>query len=366
MRRYVLIGMILVFLLIGVVVYFFFFDKNNTVVSPNNNASSSLNSGQNSQPKIVTITRTPVLSAVFSLDQTSIWYFGRDGQLYQNALAGENEQKFNLNGANSSIQKVYWPNAGNNFIVWSKAIEGAGSYWSYVSAQQSFVTLPPNIKEVTWMPGGQQILYVWQRADGGWELKLGDPAANNYRFIAELNDFYSLSVAPSGQYALLKSAMVDGGVNKVLMVELDSGQISELLDRGQNVDVLISPDSSKLLFTRVNAASKLPEIWLYDFNAKSFENLGITTSLSKVVWDTSSSGFYFGQPRSLPENDVTISSVTADDLFYYTLADNTSRKIELNGAEQSFDIRDPIINASNSMLFFRNGKDDSLYRVNLK
>lgn len=363
MRRYVLIGVVLAIILIGVVAYFFFFDSSNTVVSPGGGTTPTKDDG----PKIVSVTQTPVLSVVLSLDHTTIWYFGRDGQLYQNSLNGGDEQKFNLNGADPAIQKVYWPSTGNNFIVWAKALEGIGSYWAYVATRQAFVTLPPNIREVAWMPDGQQILYVWQRGDGSWELKLGDETAENYRTVAGLDGAYALSVAGSGKFALLKAALLaEGQPNKVLVADLSSGKLSELLDRGQNVDVALSPDSAKLLFTRINPGSKLSEVWLYDFNTKSFENLNLPTSLSKVAWEASSQGFYYGQPRSVAANDSTISAQTADDLFHYALADKSRTKIDLGGEDKTFDIRDPIVNSDSSVLFFRSGQDNSLQRVNLK
>ncbi|MCL5436097.1 MAG: hypothetical protein M1275_03385 [Patescibacteria group bacterium] len=365
MRRYVLFGVILAAILIGVVVYFFFLDSSNTVVTPGGNAANTGLAGE-SGPKLLSVTQTPVLSAVLSLDQTSIWYFGRDGQLYQNALGGGGEQKFNLTGTNPAIQKVYWPSVGNNFIVWTKAPEGIGSYLSYVAAQQAFVTLPSNIQEVAWMPNGQQILYVWRRGDGDWELKLGNVTAENYRTVANLDGAYALSVAGNGKFALLKKAVSEGGTNKILMVDMNSGKLSELLDRGQNVDVALSPDSNKLLFTRVSSDTKLSELWLYNFENQSFENLNLPTALSKVVWENSSDGFYFGKPRSVSANDSTISSVTADDLYLYRLSDKSKTRIDLGGEDKTFDIRDPIIDSGNSMLFFRDGKDNSLYRVNLK
>lgn len=362
MRRYVIAGIILAVLLIGAVAYFFFFDSNDQVLNSGLNPSSEVSDSTGA----VAITKTPMFSAVLSLDETSIWYFGRDGQLYRNDLSGTGELNFNLNGADPAIGQAFWPATGNDFIVWAKAVEGSGSYWLYQATQQSFVVLPPNVKSPAWLPDGQRIVYVWQRGDGVFELKVAESTTRNYRTVRALDGPYSVTAAPDGGFALLIQSAAESETNKILLVNLSDGQTEVLLNEGKNLNALISPDSRKFLFTRLNPETKLSELQLYDFESKTFKNLQIFTAISKVVWASDSKAFYYGQPRSISASDPAISSITADDFFAYGLSDQSQKKIELNSGDKQFDIREPIVSAGDDLLFFRDGTDNSLYRVNLK
>ncbi|MDP2933665.1 MAG: hypothetical protein Q8N81_06075, partial [bacterium] len=296
MKRIVLIGVIIAILLIGVAVYFFFFGGSKLLTQTNNKTPSQ---GQQPPPPVAglpgltKISDRSALVPIMALDQKAVWYFDRVGGLYHNQLNGSQEEQYGLPEI-SPIESVLWPDNGNDFIL-RLSSSGENRVFRYFdSYAKTFVDLPRNVEDLAWMPDGKKILYIWVRDDGRRELKLARPDTSDYSKIADLDADYALTVSPSGQLALLRERSASGSVAKVFKVDLVTGAVSTLLDRGLNLEVKFLPDPQKLLFTRANASTNLPEVWLYDFTAGTFENLGIATSLDKVARSSSGTLFYYG------------------------------------------------------------------------
>ncbi|MEK9180911.1 MAG: hypothetical protein AAB871_01615, partial [Patescibacteria group bacterium] len=202
------------------------------------------------------------------------------------------------------------------------------------------------------------------RGDGGRELKTAVAETNQYTKVADLSGSFNLTASPKGDVALLQEPASQDATRKVFLVNLSDGKITPLLDRGNNSHMLFSPDGSKLLFTRANGQSGKPELWLYDFGAKTFKNLGLATSSLKAVWSADSKQFYYALPALIPSDDAALTAPTKDTLHVYDLGSAQGKGLEFSGPDADF--REMLVKSDGKMLFFRNGWDGKIYGMNLK
>lgn len=367
MKRIVLIGVIIAILLVGVAVYFFFFGGSEALTkttSQNPSPGQQPPSAAAGAPGLIKISDRGALGLIMALDQKAVWYFDRAGGLYHNQLDGSKEEEYGLPEI-SSIESVLWPDNGNDFIL-RLSSGGANKVFRYFdSYAKTFIDLPRNVEDVTWMPDGKKILYIWMRDDGRRELKLARPDTSDYSKIADIAADYAITVSPSGQLALLRERSAAAGVAKVFKVDLVTGAVSPLLDRGLNLEVKFLSDPQKLLFTRANGSANRPEVWLYDFAAGTFENLKIATSLDKVARSAGGASFYYGLPKSFTLDDLKNQVVTSDEIFAYDPVSKSSVKAGPDSNPQ-IDLRSPIVSADGKNMFFINGSDKKPYRLDLK
>lgn len=365
MRKIVFIGTIIALLAIGAVVYFMFFGggvaNTGSPSSGNSQAGSGDNAGS-SQP--VKISDHEIVSPVLSLTGDSVWYFDRKGGLYQNMLDGSKETEYSLNDKVPAT-KALWPPSGNDYIVQTGAAGKSMSYYYFDSANKSYVEAPSNVETLAWLSDGKRIVYVWRRADGGLELKTARPDTSNYVKITELDKFYSLYPSPDGQFVVLLEQYSSKEPNKAYVFDFTSLEQNTVLDRGRNLEVLISPDSKKMLFTRLNETSGAPEVWLYNFASAAYENLKISTTLDKAVWSADSTRFYYGLPKNASASAFLSGGATSDELFVYDTLVKNSVKIAGSFKNQA-DIRNPFLAEKGAAFFFKNGFDSKLYRLDLK
>jgi hypothetical protein len=313
--------------------------------------------------QMLLLSKRLALSPALSLSGGTVWYFDTSGQLYRAKLDGTEDVSYGLT-TTVPIQRAFWPLAGNDFIV-NTSREGAAPFRYYNSATAQFIDLPANVWELAWLPSGKQIVYIWRKADGKMELQIADPDAKNFSKLADLSVFYSLKTPASGDYVLLEENYSTGAPNKVLKFDLAAKTLSPLLDRGRNFGLLPSPDGSKLLFTRANETTLLPELWLGDLKANTFQNLQIVTAINKVVWSPSGDKFYYAFPQSVNSGDFAVTGQTADTLYFYDLASSSGMKLEPKGLATP-DMRDLILAENEQTLIFRNGVNGRLYKISLK
>jgi Tol biopolymer transport system component len=376
MNKKVIILIAVVVVLIAAAAYYFLLGGQDLVVkwlskSPTPANTSQVNTTPNrpgEQGGLVVLSKRAAISPALSQTGASVWYFDDLGQLYRAKLDGSEDASYGLTGIDA-IAQAYWPNAGNDFIV-KTSTEGAVPFRYYQSQPAAgqagkFVDLPGNILELSWLSGGKKIVYVWRKTDGKLELQTADPDAKNFAKLDDLPGFYVIKAPNAGNYVLLAESFSSGAANKVFKFDLETKQMAPLLDRGRNIDLAISPDGTKVLFTRVNESKQLPELWLADLAANTFQNLQITTAISKVAWTAAGDKFYYALPESVPAGDYAIVNPTVDTLYVYDLAANSGTKLEPKGLS-NLDMRDLLPADDGSILVFRNGANGRLSRVNLK
>ena len=306
-----------------------------------------------------------VVGPVLSRQQDKIYYFDEAGQLYLNPLDGSKEETFGFVDTPRTFGAI-WPDAGGDIIIKAARVGFDGTaYRLYRSTNGgSFKNLPLNIESIDWLPGGQKYVYLWHNSNGGYELDTAESATDGFSKIANLPSFSYVTAAPTGTFVLLREPAALGKTNRVQRFDLNTKLTTTLLDRGTNLGVSISPDGNLMLFTRVSEGNGLPELWLQDFTKQSFTNLGLNTAVEKIVWSKDSTRFYYALPQAVPKDDLQLRAATADQLYVYDIDAGSKTKIDLGN--KTPDLRDLLLTADQKILFFRDGQDGKLYRVNLK
>ena len=362
MRRNIIIGIIIIFLLMIAAVYYFFFrDSSSTPDDPV--ITEEAIDRPIEEKKLVAISGARAHSPALSLEQDSVWYFDFLGQLFQNDLSGGSEAIFDYSAV-QTVEAGLWPDSGNDFILKSSTIAGEPIYTLYQAVLGTLLPLPANIKELAWMPDGKRIVYIWQKDDGSMELQISDSDSTNFFKVADLFKRDTIFPSPSGDYVIVLEPDESEG-NKAFEVSLSTGEFTEILDRGRNTGISISPSASKVLFSRINDVSGLPELWLYSKTTGSYQQLNINTATEKVVWTQDSRGFYYALSVSNSPQDPEFRAVIHEDLYFYNLSAGQSALIEPSKGSFPVDYRDMIINSTQDKLFYINNQDGLLYRLNL-
>ena len=352
MRRNIIIGIVIVFLLMIGAVYYFFFLDHSTEPEDLIVVDEGIDRAVEEQ-KLTAISTDRVHSPALSLGQDSVWYFNFLGELFKNNLAGGAETMFDYN-AGQTIEKGLWPKSGNDFILKSSSITGDSTYTLYQADAGNLLTLPANIKELAWMPDGNRIVYIWQKDDGKLELQISNSDSTDFSLVAELFKKDRIFPSPNGDYVIVLEPL-GFETNNAFEVSLATGEFTLVLDRGVNKGISISPDGNQVLFSRLNEVSGLSELWLYDRFTKLYEQLNLATEIEKTVWSPDSSGFYYALAQ-IPNED---------NLYLYNLIAKKSTLVDTGNSSLPVDYKDMIVNSAQDKLFYINGRDGLLYRLNL-
>lgn len=303
------------------------------------------------------LTESGVLGPVLFYQGNGIAYLNSQGQLFQADLQESSGQVGLANlqelviPQRSSINRVLWPDAGNNFMV-ERTDSGQVRFSVYLSEKGEYVDLPPQVVSAVWLPGGQQILYVWTETDGKSTLNISN--ADNTNWIT-ITDFWepdnAITVSPDGRSVAFYQTKNQTEPNKLNLVTIDGKVFKSAVPAGVNKGALWSPDSRNILFLkREGAASNL---WMVNLMNGETKNLNIILdSLDKVVWSQDSKTIYAG--GSLDG--------AGEQLHKIDVASGAIQSFEVGNG----DVREPFLNSTASVLFFRNAADNNrLYYINL-
>lgn len=367
MSKATFIVFVVLVLLIGGGIFAYLFGYTDVFISrapqPTKQNEPAPATGKTSSPGMSALTARAVVSPVLSLDQEAIWYFDEAGKLYRNRLDGKNEQEFSLPNPRPATM-VFWQPKGKDFIQRLPGTSGRGeTFRLYQAEAKTFVDYPANFQSVAWLAGGKRIVYVWKSSDGTVSLKVSNADGSNYVTVAPLLGKYELEPSPVHNRVLLYQPTGEQSKTAVLLVDIDTKAVTELLDRGRNLEVKFSPDGTKLLFNRVNEQTRRPELWLHDFTQRSFTNLKIATSVGKTAWHSSSSKFYYALPEAVTSGDVRVAQKTKDAFYVYSLSAGSSARLSAEGQSAPVDGRELVVADADNALFFRNGEDNKLYTV---
>lgn len=317
---------------------------------------------------IVQLSSDLVVSPALFYNGAGITYFDNQGNLYQAALQTSGSQII-LSGKKKlaiptkpNIVKILWPQKGNDFIAQITDSSGKTS-WSYFnSSAGNYVDLPSQIESLDWMPNGTQIVYVWLDSNNKASLSLANPDSTNYKKIADMweND-NRIHVSPDGTQILYYETNNTGTDNAINSVTTDGKIWKGLVKTGQNSGVLWSPDGQKFLFNKKDPSTLANQLWVYNLTSGETKNLGLTTSVDKAVWDSSSNTVYAAVPNSGTSSQNTFTN----DSFYSLGIVSLEKKQYDSGSSSSIDGRNLFLNSTGDKLFFKNAQNGGLYYIDL-
>lgn len=312
----------------------------------------------NSSVVVNKLTDSEGLSPAIFVQGYGLAYLNSEGQLYQASLQ-EAEGKIQVSDLQElvipqklDVKKVLWPDAGNNFIV-QRMESGQERFSIYISDRGEFVDMPSKVTYMNWMPGGQEILYVW--FDGGKStLNIANADGSNWK---KLVDFWEpdnyISVSPDGRRIAFYQSQNQNEPNKLNVVTIDGKVFKSVVKEGHNYGAMWSPDSKNILYLR-RTIGGVKTLWVVNSNTGEARDLGVElASLDKVVWSQDSRSIYAG------------GSVGGGSEQLHKIDAQSGQRTSLDLSIPS-DIWEPTLNSTATALFFRNALDgNKLYYVSL-
>lgn len=362
MNKRLFVIIIVVLLVVGAAIYYFFYSRGNgtDVNTPGDGQAQERPSDDTVTGDIpvgsfaAAVTEQQAFSPELSLGGGEIWYFNDQGKLLHNSSEGGAEQIFEL-PQDLQVSRVFWPVSGNDFIV-EQMLDGKPIFKYYDSQEKNIIDLPTNIVSLAWLSDGQHIVYLWRRTDGVLELKKALADSSQFRTLKVLEGEYDrLYAASSGGFVILRQP-IGSETNTAAIYTFSDASFRVLTDRGLNLDFSIAPNANKIVFSRVSS-SREPELWIVDTTFNQYENLGIKTTASKIVWDGFLDRFYV--------------AIDADDgsggetLYHYNISKQELTEVWKPDASTPAVFEDMRLDSYDGVLFFVNGLDGKLYRFEL-
>jgi hypothetical protein len=117
------------------------------------------------------------------------------------------------------------------------------------------------------------------------------------------------------------------------------------------VQLFWAPDSQKFVFGRRDSDGQRYQLWVGDVVSGETKNLGVFTTVDKVVWANNSQKLYAAVPtRGLPDKGLT------EDIIYEIDSQTATQKQIEPGL--AVDAREMFLNLTNDKLFFKNMQDE--------
>jgi hypothetical protein len=293
----------------------------------------------------------PVVAPILSFSGNTAWFFDTTGRLFSKPALEEGAQtQFSLPPLPGFID-VVWQKEGGSFIV-QQNVEGHTNYQLYDSNTGSFVQYPQQLRRPLFLSGGNRIVYDWVTDGTRHELKVSDLSSENFRTVAELfRPDYLIEPSPAADEAVLFASDYNNP-NQVFLVDLDSGNFTEVAERGAYEGAKFSPDGTKLLLARWESErAALPNLILYDLNTLFSTALGISASIEQASW-VGSSRILIGSTAGIIDYDV---STQAQKLVYRFPAISTL-----------FEPTFLLLHPNGKALLFADKKTGLMYRIELE
>ncbi len=291
-----------------------------------------------------------ILSAVPSLDGSAVWYFNSSGRLFRINPDGAGLVEFPLPAFGGNLLTVQWPTTGSDFLaVGSNNNVTFKSF--YDSANKLYINLPANVKNIDWMPDGKRVVYIWKSSDNLHQsLVVANADGTGFRTVKDV--FWSdliPKVSPDGTKVLLYRYSMIGDVNKIYVIDLNTGEISNVVEEGKNSSAVWLSDSQRFIYSQ-NSASVYPKLYLYDFATKTSTDLNLSTNINKILVDGSDKFLYAAVPKTdnSGDNFIKLDLATLKQESYY---------------EPSGQIRGMNLMLLGNTLYFVNSVDGKLYSL---
>ncbi len=306
--------------------------------------------------KLVSLATGGVISPILFYQGNGIAYFNAQGQLFQADLDTSNTDPKLTNmrelgvPAKTGITKVSWPAAGNNYLVELTTADGGTAWAVYVSTKGVYVDVPKQVTGITWMPDGEQLLYLWLE-NGKTNLNISPADLSTWQTITDMweNDD-AIAIAPDGRTILFWRTKSGETTNKINLVSPDGKLFRTIVKDGYNVGALWSPDSQKFAFNK-RSETGVMQLWIGNVYTGEVQNMNVDARLDQVTWAPDSKTMY-----------AASGNAGGDLLYKIDVAAQTQRVVEVASRISPAEM---FMSADGKGLFFRNNLDGGLYYLNV-
>ena len=320
--------------------------------------------------KIQLLVSEAVVSPILSFDGEKIWYMTQGGRLFriplpQSLPPGEGKdsdgsppsrggdegrvetEEYLLPEPVQNPVKIIWPQTGNDFIVERSAQPAA----YYDSASQKFTDYSPQLKTPRFLVDPNKIIYDWQRADGGHELKISDKNGENFHKIADLRrPDYEIVASPSREEVVL-FGRDNLEPSYLILVNLGTGEFRDIDGKNLYSGAKFSPDGTKLAVFRGEGEG----LMVYDLDSFTLSPDGLPADEAgrgegegEFAWTADGQGLVFASKLGF---------------FKYELAASQQSEIYKFKEGEDYKPRELILYPTKNLLIFLDGKTGYLYKL---
>jgi hypothetical protein len=271
-----------------------------------------------------------------------------------------------------NVEDVQWGNSSDQAIL--EFPDGTNVFYDFDAKQQ--VTLPKHWEDFEFAPDDTRVV----------AKSIGTDEANRFLLTANPDGGEAQAVEPLGRNA--DKVHVNWSPNSQVIAyaetgELRSGNEQEILMVGQNHENFRSiiapgqdflpnwsPAGKQIVFSVWNTDNgNRPSLWITSAEPATMgqnrRRLNLNTWADKCTW-ASESEIYCAVPQGLPSNSGLQRNLFAtlpDDIYRINLASGVSTKINL--PNQNRPVRQPVLNADQTKLFFSDAETGQLISYDL-
>jgi len=317
------------------------------------------------ESKLKTISNGPVIAA--KLSGETLLFYDFSGQLWQIPVGATNPVAVDQTSISNPADIVWSLDLRN--IVKSGSEQNDTKYIFSDFTTKTLVNLKSGIKSLAFSLDGKKIVYYIFENLKSNSLFTSDPDGRNQKTLIgslKLRDTVlawpkisqiSLTVRPSG--------LTPGSV-----WTLDARNLvfTKMLGGLNGLETLWAPDGNSFIYSYTDQNGYNPKLAIYNKKGEKKHLNDISTVIDKCAWASDSINVFCAVPKNWPEGMVLPDdyykrvNLTVDDVW--KINTETGEKNLL--ASDLGDIKNLIIDNSESNIFFINRSDQVLYKLNLR
>lgn len=270
-------------------------------------------------------------------------------------------------------------------IVWSPGggkalVKKSDTEWALFvrqgngEADGSFVTLlKPGIESPTWTSLGDRIVYKYFDSETKKRtLNVANPDGSDWAVIGETSfQFLEMRPVPKSSTVAVWNRGNAFERTSLKILPIVGGDMKEIFSANYGADYLFAPNGSRILVSdSVEKGSSSISLALLNDQGGGYTNLFVPSFAGKAVWSKNSRFVYYALPGSIPAgsilpNDYYRKPILTADTFWKVDVETgeKSRIVDPNDIDQNYDVENLVLDADETMLFFRNRHDGRIYRI---
>lgn len=350
-----------------------FKSRSSTKNTPDSTKNIPSTSNDTATDKISPISKEAVVAPVISSDKDSINYLSRkSGQIFQIDFYGNIQKTFSSENIDNLIYATWSPDK-LGLITQSKNQNGL--FYFHNLNTKTKTPLKDNLDQIVWQTNANRILYKYYDAKTKTRtLNVSDPDGSNWLKLFDLT-YKNISIAQIPRTGLISfwntgDAFLQTNFQAVPAI---GGTVKTIDTSSFGSDYLWNSDGDKALISHADAKGGFKiELGIMNANGGEYKSLGIPTFVTKCAWSQDGKTVYYALPGGIPDNsvlpnDYKDNKFQTTDTFWKVDVTNgkKTRVVEISDIKDQYDVSQPFLNKSESLLFFVNKLDDKLYKVSL-
>lgn len=321
------------------------------------------------KPKIQAVSDQAVFGPFFSKTKQKLTYYSvADGTVWQSDPDGSNKTKTEATTV-SGVQNVQWSPDGSSTLA-----KINNSYYEYNHVSSVGKKLQSGTDLAVWNNEGSGIIYKYfDSKTKKRSLDVADPDGSNWKQVADI-PFQKISIAPVPQTSLISFWNLPAASQQSNLQTVGSlgGDVKTVFSGKYGADYAWSPDGKEaavsFLATQGKSQMNLGIVTLDG----SYQDLGIPTLASKIVWSKDGKTLYYALAGGIPDgavmpDDYMNKKFTSSDTFWKvdTTTGQKDRIVEPADIAQNYDASQIFLSPTEDALFFVNRIDGKLFRIDL-